>query len=323
MDRAPFDQLPLADVPDHPRVPHGFDATTEKTIHVPFGPGMHVAVRTLGKGPPLLLLHGLMTSNYSWRYVYKPLAEHFTVYAPDLPSNGASEVVLDEVYTPARLGRWLGDVMDGLGIAGCAVVGNSMGGYLAMQAALDGVDMSRLVQLHGPAVPLPRLYALKGALGLPGSAALFDALVRRDVERWVHTNVHYYDETLKSREEHAQYAAPLRTAAGRRGLYKYLRETMSVSGLATFEARLRRRRDGGEAFPVPLQLIYARRDPMVPPVVGKRLSALVPGADMVWLERASHFAHVDNPGAFLDAALPFLTADREGLAPVEAAAPAA
>lgn len=322
MDRKPFAQLPFSEVPDVPRVPHGFDDTTVRTIHVPFGSGMDVSVRTMGSGPPLLLLHGLMTSNYSWRYVFRTLAERFTVYAPDLPSNGTSDIVTDESYAPARLAQWLGDVMTGLDIVGCAVVGNSMGGYLAMQAALDGVPMARLVQLHGPGVPLPRLRALKLALALPGTASLFDWLVRRDVERWVHTNVHYYDETLKSREEHAHYADPLRTREGRRGLYKYLHETMNVDDLARFGERLAHRCDRGEGFPVPLQLIYARQDPMVPPVVGRKLAALVPSAEMVWLDEASHFAHVDNPQAFLDAALPFLAAATDGQAP-RAAAPSA
>jgi pimeloyl-ACP methyl ester carboxylesterase len=57
---------------------------------------------------------------------------------------------------------------------------------------------------------------------------------------------------------------------------------------------------------VPLQLVYARRDPMVPPSVGERLARLVPGAELAWLEAGSHFAHVDAPEALLAAALPFL-----------------
>jgi pimeloyl-ACP methyl ester carboxylesterase len=72
--------------------------------------------------------------------------------------------------------------------------------------------------------------------------------------------------------------------------------------MATFERELRER----GRFPIPLQLVYAARDPMVPPSVGDRLAALLPDARFVRLERASHFAHVDAPSAFLEAALPFL-----------------
>ena len=46
---------------------------------------------------------------------------------------------------------------------------------------------------------------------------------------------------------------------------------------------------------------------MVPPSIGARLARLLPDAEMVWLARASHFAHVDAVPAFLDVALPFIT----------------
>jgi pimeloyl-ACP methyl ester carboxylesterase len=38
---------------------------------------------------------------------------------------------------------------------------------------------------------------------------------------------------------------------------------------------------------------------MVPPSVGPRLAALVPEAQLVWLDRASHFAQVDDPDALV------------------------
>ena len=59
-------------------------------------------------------------------------------------------------------------------------------------------------------------------------------------------------------------------------------------------------------FPIPLRLVYARRDPMVPPSVGKRLARLLPSAEMVWLDRASHFAHVDATEPFVESVLEFL-----------------
>jgi pimeloyl-ACP methyl ester carboxylesterase len=51
---------------------------------------------------------------------------------------------------------------------------------------------------------------------------------------------------------------------------------------------------------------------MVPPSVGARLVALLPQAEMVWLERASHFAHVDAPEKLMRVILPFLQAGTPG-----------
>ena len=130
-------------------------------------------------------------------------------------------------------------------------------------------------------------------------------MARRDPERWVHKNVHYWDETLKSKEEHREYAAPLRTPDGVRAFYRMLAETLAPGAMSAFVKELARL-DG--RFPIPLQLLYAKEDPMVPPIVGDRLRALLPTAEYARLERGSHFAHVDAPDLFLALALPFLTA---------------
>jgi pimeloyl-ACP methyl ester carboxylesterase len=147
------------------------------------------------------------------------------------------------------------------------------------------------------------MHLLRIALGIvPRVQSVLRWLVSRDPERWVHKNVHYFDETLKSREEHRQYAEPLRERAGIAAFFRMLSETLHVGAMAEFEKRLRTL----GRFPVPLQLIYAERDPMVPPVVGDRLRALLPDAQFQQLRNASHFAHVDAPQAFVAAALPFL-----------------
>jgi pimeloyl-ACP methyl ester carboxylesterase len=159
------------------------------------------------------------------------------------------------------------------------------------------------VNLHSPGLTTPRMDALELALGwLPGARTIVNRLVMRDPERWAFRNVHYYDETLKSLQEAREYAAPLRTSAGRKAFTRYLGETLRASTMRRFERALRSTRP----FPVPLLLVYARRDPMVPPSVGTRLGACIPEAKLAWLEHGSHFAHVDAPDAFLEVALPFL-----------------
>jgi pimeloyl-ACP methyl ester carboxylesterase len=305
MRRAPFQQLPFADVPDAPRQPHGYFATDARDVVVetPALGRVRTHVRVHGAGPPLLLVHGFMTSSYSWRYALAPLGARFTLYVPDLPGAGRSDKP-DRPYTPEALAEHLGALVDVLGLRGAPAIGNSLGGYLCMQLALrDPRALSRLVNLHSPGVPTVRMRALRVALDvLPGWKRLVSLAVRRDPEHWVHRNVHYFDETLKSREEHREYAAPLRTDAGLAAFLRMLDETVDVRAMARFVRTLRSTR-----FPIPLQLVYARRDPMVPPSVGARLARLVPGAELVWLDQASHFAHVDATERFADAVLPFLT----------------
>jgi pimeloyl-ACP methyl ester carboxylesterase len=302
----PFQQLPFDRLPDVPRVPHAFFDSEGRDVEVEWPPGRRstVHVRVMGQGPPLLLLHGLMTSSYSWRYVLRPLGERFTCYAPDLPGNGASPAVNDASYSASSLAQWIGALQRALDIEGSACVGNSMGGYLTLLAALEGVRFSRLLVVHAPGIAEPRLSLLKGVTRVPGSAALLSALIARDPERWCHKNVHYFDETLKSREEARTYAEPLRSSSGRRALYKFLGETMDPAPMRGLHASLRRER---RSFPCPLMLAYAREDPMVPPRMGDEWKASLPDAELVWLDQASHFMHVDAADRFLEVALPFLS----------------
>lgn len=302
----PFQQSRFEDVPELPRKPHLFFETEGRDLALDsraFGM-MKAHVRVFGNGPPLYLVHGLMTSSYSWRYVFGELGKRYTCYAVDLPANGQSDAPQEPPYSAANLGTFLAEVQEALGIRGCPVVANSMGGYLAMSWAMrDPSAMSALVNLHSPGVPLKRLWALRAALAAPGVAPLLARYIRRDPMRWVHKNVHYYDETLKSLEEARQYAEPLRDAEGAQGLIKYLSETMSPIAMRDFIAEL----PGHSPFPVPLLLLYARKDPMVPAKVGEELRDAIPSAEFRWLEDASHFAHVDAPETFLAPTLDFLS----------------
>jgi pimeloyl-ACP methyl ester carboxylesterase len=237
--------------------------------------------------------------------VLAPLGERFTLYVPDLLGAGRSDKPRVR-YTPDALAASVGQTMKELGIWGAPAIGNSMGGYLLMRLALrEPGAMSRLVNLHSPGVPTARMRALGAAFAVvPRVRPLIGALVRRDPERWVHRNVHYFDETLKSREEHREYATALMSEGGLEAFASMLGDTLAPGEMARFARELAERK----ALPIPLQLVYARQDKMVPPVVGARLAALLPGARLTWLESASHFAHVDAPEAFLQAALPFLLA---------------
>ncbi|MCZ7683608.1 MAG: alpha/beta hydrolase [Sandaracinaceae bacterium] len=265
---------------------------------------MHV--RRFGEGPPLLLVHGLMTSSYSWRYVLAPLGARYTCYAPDLRGTGAASPASRR---PSRRRRWP------TGSAPCRTRSRSRAARASRTpwaatsrkwAALRGVPFRSLVSVHAPGVPEARIAALGAALAVPGASTILGALVARDPERWCHANVHYWDESLKSLEEAREYAAPLRTADGRRAFAKHLGETMALGPMRRMHALLAERRARGEPFPCPLLLVYAKRDPMVPPRFGPIFAERIPSARLVLLDEASHFAHVDAPERFLPPVLAFL-----------------
>lgn len=298
----PFERGPFEQLPELPRIAHPFTRVRGEDItveSVPFGK-LRVHVRRHGSGPPLLLVHGLMTTSYSWRYVLEPLGERFTVYAPDLPGCGRTEHTPDRPHSARALATFLGELQRELGIEGCRAIGNSLGGYVCMQRALEEPrGFERLMVVHAPAFPELRLYALHAALAVPGARSLLAWRIRRDPERFAHANVHYFDETLKSLEEAREYA--LRTDEAIACFAQYLSDALDPSEMGRFVRTLSDR--GG--LETKLSLVYADQDPMVPPRIGKKLHALVPKADFHVLEGTSHFAHVDSPDRILRLASSF------------------
>ena len=81
---------------------------------------------------------------------------------------------------------------------------------------------------------------------------------------------------------------------------------MDVRQVARLQRELEALKRDNAPFPIPLCLMYATQDPMVPPAVGDALSRLIPRASFLRLDRASHFAHVDATDRFIPLALNFL-----------------
>jgi pimeloyl-ACP methyl ester carboxylesterase len=307
-ERRPFSRLPYGELGELPPRPHPYFRTepVELSMHTTSFGRLKIHYRVLGEGPPLLLIHGLMTSSYSWRYVLDELSRRFRVVAPDLPGCGRSDKPIDRRYDAAALSTWIGEFQAALNISGCCAAGNSLGGYICLRRALaDATSFARLAVVHSPVLPDWRLRALHATLALPGVKPALAWMIRREPERWAHRNVHYYDERLKSLEEAREYGAPLSTKDGVYAFVKWLTEGLAPTTLTRFATELQHRLDQGVEFPVPLLLLYARQDPLVDPAMGEVLNRLVPAARLVRLDRSSHFAQVDRPDAVAQELLSF------------------
>ncbi|KAA0022152.1 alpha/beta fold hydrolase [Antrihabitans cavernicola] len=103
-----------------------------------------------GQGEPVLLLHALGLSHDTWSPLVPELRTRYRVFAPDLPGHGTSASVSDgSEPTPARLARVIADAMTDLGIDKMHVVGNSIGGWVALELAK--LDRAKSLTLIAPA----------------------------------------------------------------------------------------------------------------------------------------------------------------------------
>ena len=120
-----------------------------------------------GEGPPLVLLHALGESALDWRWVLPDLARTHRVYAPDLPGFGYSAKPSTE-YSPAFFARFVGAYLDALGLERTALVGNSLGGLIALRLALsEPARVSALSLVSSAGLGRAVTYALR-LLTLPG-----------------------------------------------------------------------------------------------------------------------------------------------------------
>jgi len=90
-----------------------------------------------GAGPPLLLIHPLGADGSVWGPVLSRLAASHDVIVPDLPGFGASPA-LEAPATPAALAAAVAGLLDALDVGPVHVVGNSLGGWVALELALSG-----------------------------------------------------------------------------------------------------------------------------------------------------------------------------------------
>jgi pimeloyl-ACP methyl ester carboxylesterase len=81
-----------------------------------------------GTGPALLVVHGFMGYSFSWRFVIKELAQHYSVYAVDLPGTGFSECNPSLPGTLASDAEHLLAFVDHFGIEQFDMLGTSRGG---------------------------------------------------------------------------------------------------------------------------------------------------------------------------------------------------
>jgi len=115
--------------------------------------GRHrVSTLTMGQGPDVLLLHGLGSTRASLFETAAALSHRYRVHAPDLPGFGASSKPALGAYNAG----WFADIMlgamDELDISSAHVVGNSMGGRVAIELGLVAPERVRSLVALCPAV---------------------------------------------------------------------------------------------------------------------------------------------------------------------------
>jgi pimeloyl-ACP methyl ester carboxylesterase len=235
-----------------------------------------------GQGPPLLLLHGIASSIYTWKDVLPLLATHHDVIALDLPGFGGSGIPerLDgEVEVRGVLG-----LLDRFAVARTSIVGNSLGGAVAVAiAAREAGRVDRLVLIDAAGYNFAmadRPWVLRLAGGAP--AWMADLVPLRPLVALGLKQV-FHDDRLVTPARLAEYLAPLRRPGASAGVRQLL---LAAEGMG-FPGIVRRVR-------APTLVVWGRYDAWIPVRDAGRFAADIPGARVVMME-AGHMPQEERP----------------------------
>jgi 2-hydroxymuconate-semialdehyde hydrolase len=248
--------------------------------------------------PPVLLLHGSgpgVTATANWRPIIPALSASRRVVAPDQLGFGGTATGEPRTYGRAAWTDHALSLLDTLGIGTVDIIGNSMGGAIALSIAVAWPQAVRRLVLMGSmgvAMALPQgLDAVWGYT--PGAEQM-----RRVIGLFAHNRDLITDEVVELRYR-ASLDPPVRDSWA--AMFPEPRQRW-VDDLALSGAEL-------AAIGAPVLLVHGRDDRVVPwRSSSAQLVDLLPDARLHVLSRCGHWTMIERTADFLAVVQPFLAA---------------
>jgi pimeloyl-ACP methyl ester carboxylesterase/putative sterol carrier protein len=255
--------------------------------------GIRTSYLEAGRGEPVVMLHGLGATNASLLPALWDLARDHRVVAPDLPGFGESGKPIRS-YHPRFYAGWLAAFMDQVGMERAHLIGNSMGGRVALEAGLEHPDsVDRMVLLApSPAFIRNREYVRLVRVLRPELAMIPIRLSHRQVVRGI-KGMFSRPERLPGEWYDAaadEFLRIFRTARGRVAFFSaarqiYLEEPHGEKG---FWDRL-------PAMSRPALFVWGDRDRLVPAKFARHVERALPNSDAVVFEDCGHVPQYELP----------------------------
>jgi pimeloyl-ACP methyl ester carboxylesterase len=261
--------------------------------------GVLVRYNIVGGGPPVVLVHGWLTSSRLWEQLAGRLAQRFTVYTLDLSGFGESDKPAAG-YGVRNGSRLLYAFCAHFGLTRANVIGHDLGGAMAVKLAADHPDVvGRLVIVSTPAdedqIDVPTLLWLAT---LPLVGPLFYALGRavRPVRRlWMRPFVADPDDLTEEVVDDAGRSTPAAVA-----------KTLSIGRREISRGRLARQ---ARIIKIPLLVVAGEQDQIVDPQSVGVWAGGVDRAEIALIDECGHLPMIERTAEFNAQILAFLTGD--------------
>lgn len=277
-----------------------FDAAALETGAFVDAGGYRTHYHEAGSGETVLFIHGSgpgVTAWANWRLMLPVFARQYHVLAPDVLGFGYSARPAGIAYGKDVWVAHAIAFLEAKGVTNCHVVGNSMGGALALALAVKRPDLvDRLVLMGSTGLPFPITPGLEAVWGYqPGRAAMRDLIA----------NYFVYDasiatDNLVEMRYNASIQAGFQDSYGR--MFPAPRQR-GVDDLAT-------PREAIAGISAPVLLIHGREDRVIPLAVSYELFSLIPDAQLHVFGQCGHWTQIERTAAFNALVLTFLSAHR-------------
>lgn len=237
-----------------------------------------------GSGTPLVLLHGIGHRWQAWRPVLQKLATQHDVIAVDLPGFGRSPRPVDFGYDLPGAIESMRAMFEQLDVHAPHVAGNSLGGLIAVEAAVQGLVTSATAlspagfwSAADRARALSTLRVMRGGAHVP-RAAVGALLATKPLRAQLLRILHNHPERVDRRTAFGDFAA-MRKAPG-------FEPTIAAGRRFAWQ---------GDVPDVPVTVAWGARDRILPPRQAKRAARLLPDACHVLLPDCGHVPMPDDP----------------------------
>ena len=253
---------------------------------------INLAYSDEGQGPPVIFLHAFPLNRTTWAPQVAGLSDRYRVITIDLRGHGESDAPMWR-YTLDRFADDVHGLLEHLGIARATFVGLSMGGYI----------LFALYRKH------PALFQ---ALVLADTRATADTPDARDA-RFSMAQIAYRRGASAIADLMLPKLLSPASCEHRADLRDDLRRIITgnqVSGIAGDLMAMEERPDSTpllSTISVPTLVIVGEEDLASPPEEVKSMADRIPGSTFVRIPQAGHLSNMENPAAFNEALLSFLT----------------
>lgn len=255
-----------------------------------------------GQGPALILVHGLQCSAEFWQYNVRPLSQRHRVYALDLVGFGRSDKDVEEFSLPYGA-SFIAAFMDALDIERAALAGNSVGGAICAQFAVDFPARLEKLILVDSAGFGRELHPFLRSWSLPVLGGVIISLYQRAFPLLIRFN--FSNPDAIDREWIDGAAAMLRMAGVKESSLEVVRNGVHARG-----QRVERFHDLHRQLlhsTAPTLIVWGSHDLVVPVSHAYAAQSLIPNSQVRVVDRCGHTPQVERPQEFNRLALDFLS----------------